>query len=132
MSNILKDEKFMKYVDARLDQWAAWYSTGNSYGLGYPRRSMEHLLMTEAAVSKSVKTKYLPCNEEAEEIEALVLEMEAQNKKMAFILRHYYFEPGALRSQVKKFSSDNFSISWKKFKDYVDMARCWLAGRLSA
>lgn len=132
MNNVLKDEKFMKYVDARLDQWAAWYSTGNSYGLGYPRRSMEHLLMTEAVMSKSVTSKYLPCNEDAEEIEALVVEMENQNKKMASILRHYYFEPGTLRSQAKKFSSDNFSISWKKFKDYVDMARCWLAGRLSA
>ena len=132
MSNILKDEKFMKYVDARLDQWATWYGTGNSYGLGYPHRSMEHLLMTEAATSKSVTPKYLPCNEEAEEIERFVVEMEKQNKKMGIVLRFHYFEPGALRTQAENFSKKYSDISYNTFKDYVDMARYWLAGRLSA
>jgi hypothetical protein len=126
------DDKFIEYVDQRLDQWATWYSSGNSYGLGYPQRSMEHVLMTEGVVSKAATPKYLPCNEEAEEIEALVVEMAKQNKKMAFILRYYYFEPGALRAKAENFSADHSSISWKKFKDYVDMARQWMAGRLSA
>jgi hypothetical protein len=126
------DEKFIKYVDQRLDQWAAWYSSGNSYGLGYPRRSMEHVLMTEGIVSRSNTPKFLPCNEDAEEIEALVVEMAKQNKKMALILRYYYFEPGALRIKAENFSANYSSISWKKFKDYVDMARQWMAGRLSA
>jgi len=57
--------------------------------------------------------------------------MEKQNKKMALILRHYYFESGALRALARSFSKDYSSVSYRKFKEYVDLARYWLAGRLS-
>jgi hypothetical protein len=126
------NEEFIKYVDQRLEQWAKWYSSGNSYGLGYPRRSIEHVMMTEGIIAKTGKSNILPCNEEAEEIEAFVLEMESQNKKMAAILRYHYFEPGALRIQAENYSAEYSPISYNTFKDNVDMARQWFAGRLSA
>lgn len=126
------NEKYIKYVEQRLDDWAAWFSSGNSYGLGYPRRTIEHVLMTEGIVSKTTKPQPLPCNEEAEEIEALVVEMEKQNNKMAYILRHHYFEPGALRAKAHSYSKQHAEVSYRKFKEYVDMAKQWLAGRLSA
>src|SRR5205823_4172501 len=106
-----------------------WYSSGNSYGLGYPRRSIEHAMMTEGFSDKTAKSKFLPSNDEAEEIERFVVEMEKQNKKMGIVLRFHYFEPGALRTQAENFSEKHSDISYNTFKDYVDMARYWLAGR---
>lgn len=126
------NKEFIKYVEQRLDEWATWYSSGNSYGLGFPRRSIEHILMTEGIVPTSTKPQLLPCNEDAEEIEALVVEMGKQNNKMAYILRHHYFEPGALRAKAVCFSEIHSKVSYNKFKVYVDMAKQWLAGRLSA
>jgi hypothetical protein len=126
------NEEFIHYVDRRLDEWANWYSKGNSYGLGYPQRSMEYILMTEGSLIKYSVPQHLPCNEDAEEIEMLICEMAKQNKTMAYILRYHYFSTGALRGKAKNFSSDYTSISYRKFKEYVDLARQWLAGRLSA
>lgn len=121
------NENFIQYVHERLEQWAEWYSNDNSYGLGYSNRSIEYVLMQEGAYIKSTAPKQLPSNIEAEEIEALVIEIDKQNKKMALALRIQYF--GRRKSKDR---SETLGISATQFRVYVDMARQWLAGRLSS
>jgi hypothetical protein len=120
-------DNFMHYVERRLDHWAKWYSSGNSYGLGYPSEKIEYVLMTVGIMVKSTAAKPVPSDEEAEEIEALVTEMAIQNDKIASALRSQYYGNGLLADRAKK-----LGISYPQFKIYVDMARQWLAGRLSA
>lgn len=75
---------------------------------------------------KSGGPKPLPNNQNAEEIEFLVNEMFGQNNKMALALRIHYF--GKRKSRDR---SIELEISATRFRIYVDMARQWLAGRLS-
>jgi len=120
------NDTFMHYLEERLNQWADWYSRGNSYGLGYPPCTTEYRLMTEGIVHRSDGFKKLPVNEAAEEIEALVKEMAHYNQVMALALRYQYFSEGSLHTKAAK-----LKISRPYFKHYVDMAHQWLAGRLS-
>jgi hypothetical protein len=119
-------DKFMFYVDKRLKEWVEWYSSDHS-GLGYPSRSIEYVLMTEGIVHRSPGTRVLLSNEEAEEIESLVVEMESYNKRMAIALRTQYFGKRKTRDR-----SDELKLSASRFRAYVEMAHQWLAGRLSA
>jgi len=121
------DENFIKYIEKRLYDWADWYSRDHCYGLGYPPYSMEYILMTKGIRSSSGKSSFLPCNEEAEEIEYLVKEMSQYSYNMALALRCHYFMNGGLRIKAKR-----INISHMQYKGYVDMAHQWLAGRLSA
>jgi hypothetical protein len=120
------DENFLEYVEERLDQWAKWFSHGNSYGLSFSPCSIEYRLMTVGIINKNPGPKPLPYNEEAEEIEMLVNEMSKQNKMMADVLRYNYFTQGAVRSKAKQ-----LDIPRLNFERNVEMARQWLAGRLS-
>jgi hypothetical protein len=117
----------LTYVEKRLIEWAEWFSWGNAYGLGYSSCSIEYRLMTEGVMTKYTGFKPIACNEAAEEIEALVVEMADQNFSMANALRGYYFMGGSLRSKAKC-----LKISHTQLKYAVDMAHQWLAGRLSA
>lgn len=123
----MNNDKFMKYLEERLYQWAEWYSRGNLYGLGYPPCSLEYRIMTEGTIIRSTGSRSLPTNAAAEEIENLVREMSQQNQTMALALRCQYFNRGSLRIKAKR-----LNISHTQFKHYVDMAHQWLAGRLSA
>ena len=127
MRQAFKGDDFMEYVEKRLDQWVRWFSHGNSYGIGYSSHSIEYTLMTVGILVKSTAPKPLPCDEDAEEIEALVVEMAKQNNKMAAALRIHYFDKKKSRAR-----SDEIEVSATQFKLYVNMARQWLAGRLSA
>jgi hypothetical protein len=127
MNRLYKEEDFMMYVERRLTQWSKWYSSGNYYGLGFHSESIEYVLMTVGIMIKSTGPKPAPCNEKAEEIEMLVTEMACQNKKIAMALRSQYFGRGMLTERAKR-----LGVSYPQFKIYVDMARQWLAGRLSA
>ncbi len=127
MRKTLTDHNFMQYVEKRLDQWVRWFSRGNSYGIGFSSQSIEYTLMTVGIVIKSTAQRSLPCDEEAEEIEALVVEMAKHNIKMADALRIHYFERKKSRER-----SDEIDLSATQFKLYVNMAKQWLAGRLSA
>lgn len=120
------DDKFIAYVERRLEQWADWFSRGNFYGLGYPACSIEYRLMKEGNISKSNGPKPLQINESAEEIEKLVKEMSEQNSDMALALRCHYFTRGGWRTK-----SEKVKISHMQFKYFVAMAHQWLAGRLS-
>lgn len=121
-------DEYMKYVEERLSQWAEWLSHGNWYGLGYPSCSMEYRLMMEGTV---VRTDYvhrpLTCNEEAEEMEALIKEMTMQNYLMGLTIRCHYLMCGGFRVKAKQ-----LNISYTQFKFYVNVAKHWLIGRLSS
>ena len=127
MNKVCKDEDFMIYVERRLEHWARWFSSGNYYGLGYHSESIEYVLMTVGIMIKSTAPKPLPSDEEAEEIEAIVREMAEYNEKMATMLRIHYFGNGLVCERARK-----LGMSYARFRAYVDMARQWLAGRLSA
>jgi hypothetical protein len=120
------DEKFSEYVESRLQEWAEWFSHDNWYGLGYPRRNILHRLMTEGLVGMSIYSNYLPNNKNAEEIEALISEMSKQNKNMAYALRIHYLTSGSMR-----YKANEFHIPRPLLTRYVDMAKQWIAGRLS-
>lgn len=116
-----------EYVKQRLYDWADWYSRGNLHGLGYPDRTIEYRLMKEGGVLiKGTGHKSPPTNESAEEIERLVNEMARQNEAMALALRYQYFNHGNLNKKA-----ETLGISRTRFKNYLEMAHQWMAGRLS-
>jgi hypothetical protein len=127
MAKPYKKEEFMAYVERRLDHWADWFKSSNHYGLGFHSEKIEYILMTVGMMIKSTDVKPLPSDEEAEEIEVLVTEMARHNSKMADALRIHYFDRKKARDR-----SPAMQISASQFRNYVSMAKQWLAGRLSA
>jgi hypothetical protein len=121
------EEGFMDYIEKRLEHWARWFSSNHHYGLGFRSETIEYALMTLGTLIKSTGIKPLPIDEEAEEIEALVTEMNKHNEKMASALRIHYFHRKKSRDRA-----DAIQLSKSQFKNYVSMAKQWLAGRLSA
>lgn len=120
-------ENFTAYVEKRLEHWARWFTSSHHYGLGFHSETIEYILMTVGALIKSTGVKPLPVDEDAEEIEALVREMAEHNSKMATALRIHYFDRKKSRDRA-----DSLQISASQFKICVNMAKQWLAGRLSA
>jgi hypothetical protein len=127
MNRIYKKEDFILYVEKRLEHWAQWFNSGHHHGLGFHSETIEYILMTVGVMIKSTGTRPLPMDEEAEEIEALVTEMAKYNSKMAAALRIHYFDRKKSRDRA-----DAIQIAASQFKNYVSMAKQWLAGRLSA
>lgn len=123
----MQPDKLNHYLEARLSQWAEWYSQGNTYGLGYPPAAIEYRLMREGVIIRSLHPQPLPCHELAEEMEALVGEMAKQAERMAQALRYYYFHPGSLRRQ-----SAQCQLSYTHYRSEVEKAKQWLLGRLTA
>jgi hypothetical protein len=120
------DEKFAEYLELRLQEWAKWYSNDYS-GLGYPSCSLEYRMMTEGVLINSTSPRQVLSNYEAEEIEALVSgDMFKQNSRMALALQIHYFKKRKSRDR-----SNELDVSATRFRIYVDMAKQWLAGRLS-
>lgn len=120
-------DEFMTYVETRLLQWADWCGSGNWYGLGYPSTSIVYRIMTEGVIINSTAPKHIPDNKEAEEIEALIVELGKHSEQLAIALRINYITGGSMRYKAKK-----FAIHREKLTHQVNMARQWMAGRLSA
>ncbi len=127
MNKTHKEQDFMGYVERRLDHWADWFKSSNHYGLGFHSEKIEYILMTVGMMIKSTDVKPLPSDEEAEEIELLVREMACHNSKMADALRIHYFDRKKSRDRANA-----IQMASTPFKNYVKMAKQWLAGRLSA
>jgi hypothetical protein len=121
------NKKFLPYVDWRLNQWAEWFTCVNLHGIGFPSSSIEYRLMTEGVIINSTAPKQTPCHEDAEEIESLVKEIERENKKMGLALRSQYFGNVKSRERAKR-----LGMCHSQFRNYVDLGRQWLVGRLSA
>ena len=103
-----------------------WFHSNHHYGLGFHSETIEYVMMTVGVLIKSTGVKPLPVDEDAEEIEALVVEMAEQNSKMATALRIHYFDRKKSRDRA-----DAIQMSSTQFKNNVKMAKQWLAGRLS-
>ena len=127
MSQSKEHDNFMNYIERRLEHWAEWHSTGNYYGVGFHSETIEYVLMTVGIMVKSTGIKPLPCDEDAEEIEMLISEMSVQNNELANALRIQYLYNGSTRTKSKE-----FRIPRPHLTRLTDMARQWLAGRLSA
>jgi hypothetical protein len=121
----MMEKNMIIYLENRLNQWAEWYSKNDLKALGYPTNARECRTLT-AMNHYSYRSKPLPYNEEAEEIELFVRELAKQKPIIASALRYYYFEPGSLRTKASK-----LHLSHTQFKHYIDMAHYWLAGRIS-
>jgi len=115
------------YVEMRLIRWATWFSRNNLYGIGFPSSSMQYRIMVEGIVIRSTAPKQFPSNEDAEETEALVKEIEKENKKVGLALRGQYFGNKTSRERAEQ-----LGIPYSVFRSYVVMGKHWLAGRLSA
>jgi hypothetical protein len=119
------NKKFNEYIEYRLQEWANWFSKGNYYGIGFNSSTIEYRLMTEGIITNQPGYKAIHCNEEAEEIENLVNEMGQQYIKQKYALRIYYF--GRTDSETS-----HFTMGKSQLQAYVNMAKQWFAGRLSA
>src|SRR5579862_7677339 len=116
------NENFMAYVEKRLEHWAQWFHSNHHYGLGFHSETIEYVMMTVGVLIKSTGVKPLPVDEDAEEIEALVVEMAEQNSKMATALRIHYFDRKKSRDRA-----DAIQMSSTQFKNNVKMAKQWSA-----
>lgn len=122
----MHESSFEKYLEDRLEQWADWYVRGNFYGIGYPSCALEYRLLHEGHIQRNPGPRPMPTNDSAEEIEDLVKQMGEYNQIMAKALRCQYFMSGTLRTRAV-----HLKMSHTQFKHCVDMAKQWLAGRLS-
>ena len=123
---LIDKNKTLAYVEARLVEWADWYSRGNISGLSYPSCSIEYRIHRQGGVLiRGTGEKPSPFNKEADEIENLVKELAEQNILLANVLRCHYFNQGSLRAKARR-----VKVSHTQFKYYVDMAHQWVNGRL--
>lgn len=119
--------KMLDYVEHRLEEWAHWYSRGCYMGLGYPNKSTVAALQEyQGMVIKTQGIKSMPINEQAEEIEDLMKELTLQNKRLTDVLRQNYLGVGTAADKAKQ-----VGLSYAHFKVQLDMAKQWLAGRLT-
>lgn len=129
MNKATKFNSYMDYVEQRLEHWAKWFSMYNDpdSGLGFRSYTREYVLMTLGTLVQTSKIKPLPYNEEAEEIEDIVSHRAKYDEKIAKMLCAQYIGKGAASERAKM-----LGISYSRFRPYVDMARYWVAARLSA
>lgn len=117
---------FLLYVDMRLEQWADWFSRDNLFNLNFTSVTIEYRLMNEGCVINSTAPRQFKSNQDAEEIEALVKEIERYNRKVGLALRSRYFLKLPFRERAEK-----IGLSYSQYKVFLDYGRFWLAGRLS-
>lgn len=119
---------FAAYVEQRLQTWADWVCRGNSYGLGYSRKSLVAKVMEIGCLIHQGTYQHVLCtHEQAEEIETIISKLAEHNTLLADVLRQYYVGIGSMREKAKR-----MGISHSHFKVSLDMARQWVAGWLSA
>ena len=115
-----------KYTERRLQQWAEWYGRCN-FGLGYPPRSVEGRLRDEGGVlSKGYGLKLPPSNPDAEEVEAILVELNSRSTQQANAVKFDYLLEGPLTVKAKK-----MGISRSQYIIYRDLGLTWIDGRLT-
>lgn len=107
----------LKYLQSRLHHWALWYKTESGYALGFSSCSLEYRFLQHGVMIKSHGYNALPCNSEAEEMEAYVCELAKEAPDIALALRRRYFQSG--------FETENNK------KHYVDRAHQWLLWKIN-
>jgi hypothetical protein len=122
------------YLESRLEQWADYYMRREDSGLGYPKRSA---IVRIGEGSNATSQASPEMNAAAEEIEALVKEMAAENAKWAQALRDKYFssiaevplQSGKKRDVVSRLARKH-GISNRMFQVRVKCAKLWLEDKL--
>ncbi len=119
--------KISDYVEKRLIAWGQWYAKMGDMGLGYPHRSVEGRLKDEGGVLPRGFGSRIPICDEAEEIEALVVELHRWHSRQAEALRIEYLDIDTLYSKAKK-----MGVSRNTFVTQRDLAKAWIEGRMKA
>ena len=105
------------YLEERLDHWARWMLKGQWGGLGYPTQSILYDWLKRGCVGiKMPRSRRVPYNEAAEEIEAYVVELSRQEPKPALALCIYYLSRGTIEHKAKEMRT-----SLAQFKIYLNM-----------
>jgi hypothetical protein len=126
MNKVLKSNNYLDYVEQRLEHWANWFSRYHDDGSGYKSYTRAYvLILLRTMIQRSPNTQ-LPYDEDAEEIEDIISDMAKYDEKMAKVLCTQYIGKGTVSERAKK-----LGMSYARFRNYVDMARRWVAGRLS-
>jgi hypothetical protein len=117
------------YIEQRLIEWAEWFGQKTLDGLGYPTNSSINMFLQGSIVKKNKRKAAipLPSHVEAEEIEAYICEMHAQNPLMASAIRLHYLDHLSMRTNAK-----TLGLSHTYIKIYIRMGKQWLAGRISS
>jgi len=114
-------------LEERLEKWGNWCVREEDNGLGYPSRSLDAIVLEEAGVlEKRRGHRAIPINPNVDEIESMVRELSKRDPILAKALREKYVGRGTLKARA-----NNLGISYSTFKIYVELAKYWLAGRLS-
>ena len=114
-------------IEKRLNVWADWIMRQNDWGLGYPKQSIEaHLMKYGNIVIQQSNQPVLMSNPDAEEIENEISVLAKQTQILADALRVYYLTIGTMEQKAKK-----LNVSHAQLRIYLNMAKQWLAGRLS-
>ncbi|MEE8057202.1 MAG: hypothetical protein V3T17_05130 [Pseudomonadales bacterium] len=122
------NKSVIKYICYRLREWAKWRVYDNLPNIGYPSMSVEGRLMTYGTASGKDKTSqrsHRP-HPAAEQIEDLLQEMRYYHAIEMKIISIEY-----LRSGTQEEKSRRMRMSASQYKTYLNLARAWLAGRLS-
>jgi hypothetical protein len=124
----LLEETLYKVLEQRLHSWADWYSRGNKAAIGYPPVSIMYWACYQTAKEKARRqAPSLPNHVEAEQVEQQVYELAQNCPLLAKALRCQYFTLGTLQ-----YKAEQLQLSISQFKHYVDMAKIWIAARLSS
>lgn len=118
----------LHYINSRLEEWADWARLGANLGIGYPPCAIEYRIMTEGHVMRGYSgLTPMPTHPSAEEMEQLMREMAALNRKMSEVVAYYYLYPGGIREQAR-----TLQMSHSLFEMHLNTARWWFAGRLAS
>ena len=117
-----------QHLEFRLQVWADWCSSGIMSGLGYPPKSWEAKLIEHGGIwVKGCGQPVLLCNAQAEEIEDWINILAQEHYFLAQVLRECYLGDGSMVQKARR-----LDMSYRHFKNCVDKAKMWLAGRLSS
>jgi hypothetical protein len=129
----LINQEIIRYLEARLHEWAIWNLKKDNPGLKYPSETIEYRFMTMGIIpsDKYKGPKPLPVHDRAEEMEAIVRIMAMQGgqaRDYATALREYYIGKG--RGSKEK-AAEIMGISKWIFRRHIKGAVVWLKGWFS-
>lgn len=122
----LPENPAIREVHVRLLAWGDWAREKPDFGLGLPKATVEYRLMREGAgaARQSVRVPY----ETLEDILCMAVDSEVcrmPNDLMRWALFFCY-----VRRWNHKRAAKHLHIGYASYKDQIERARWWLAGRL--
>lgn len=116
-------EKEFKRIESRLYEWGVWIvKCIKSQAEGYPSQST---LISAMQGSRSTAPKYPYDNRYAEEVNAIVLDMEKAHPDWGDVLRREYTDVGSQSSKAK-----NAGLTRFDYRINLGKAKAWVEARL--